>query len=122
MVACGDEPSGPLAINSVTFMRDDGNGRPGDTVTDFKTTDRHLHAKATLNRSASDVPVKVVWIAVDTSAGKNITIAQVDLGKLNGGNTIDTDVSLPRDFPAGKYQVDFYLSDKVAKSATFNIN
>ncbi|HEX5414879.1 MAG TPA: hypothetical protein VFZ25_04375 [Chloroflexota bacterium] len=119
--ACGG-PAGPLGVDSVTLMRDDGSGHAGDTVTDFKPTDHKLYAEAKLNQSTSGVSAKAIWLAVDTTAGKNITIAQVDLGTLEGATTLNTNLSVPRDLPVGKYQVDFYLNGKVAKSAMFNVN
>ncbi|HEX5414178.1 MAG TPA: hypothetical protein VFZ25_00830, partial [Chloroflexota bacterium] len=121
IVACGSS-SGPLAVDSVSLMRDDGSGKPGDTVTDFKPTDHKIFAEAKLNQAATGVPAKATWVAVDTSAGKNITIASVDLGTLEGANTLDTNISMPRDLPTGSYRVDFYLNGSVAKSATFQVN
>jgi hypothetical protein len=121
LAACGGGGSaGPLAVESVAFMRDDGSGKPGATVTSFKPSDRILHAKAQLNQMATGFNGKIVWIAVDTEAGANIPIAEVPLAGL-AANVLNSQLELPSDWPVGKYRVDFYSGDTVLKSGEFTV-
>jgi hypothetical protein len=119
-VACGGGSSEPLAVQTVTLHRDDGAGKPGDKVDSFTPKDHIFHAKIQLNRIESGLKAKLVWIAVDTTEGKNVEVAQTEFSSL-AVNQIDGKVELPNDWPAGKYRLDIYLNDKVAKSVEFSV-
>ncbi len=120
LVACGGgQASGPVAVESVTFMRDDG-GKPGAVTTSFKPSDHILHAQAKLNQTTTGFNGKVVWVAVETEGGNGVTIAETNVSGL-AANTITGKVELPRDWPIGKYRVDFYQGDTLLKSGEFTV-
>ena len=62
--------------------------------------------------------MKLVWVAVDTSGGQNIDIAESEFTAL-AANIINGEVELPDDWPVGAYRLDIYLNDEVAKSVEF---
>jgi hypothetical protein len=113
--------SEPLKIDSVTLARDDGSGNPGETVTSFKPTDHIFYATVNLNHLETGLKVKLSWIAVDAAGqAPNTTVAEKEFTGLVG-NVIDGNVSLPNDWPTGKYRLDIYLNDKLAQSVDFNV-
>jgi hypothetical protein len=119
LVACGGGSSGPVAVESVTFMRDEG-GKPGATVASFKPTDHVLHAEAKLNQMVTGFNGRIAWVAVDTEAGAGIAIAETKVSGL-AANTISSHLELPQDFPIGKYRVDFFQGDTLLKSGEFTV-
>lgn len=122
LAACGGaaEPAGALAVESVTFMRDDGSGNPGSTVTSFKPSDQKIHAAAKLNQITTNFNGKVVWTAVETSEGNNLMIAETAISGL-AADTLSANMSLPVDWPVGKYKVEFYQAEALLKSQEFTV-
>jgi hypothetical protein len=117
--ACGGS-SEPLKIDSVTLAKDDGSGNAGQTVTGFAPGDHVLHATVTLNHLETGLKVKLSWIAVDAGGETNTEIANSEFTALVG-NVINGQVSLPNDWPTGKYRLDIYLNDKLAQSVDFTV-
>jgi|GEM_PF-4844618 len=114
MVSCGEK--GPLVVESVVISTTEG----GAGAKAFPAAEHKLFVKAQLNRMQTGLTGKLVWTAVDTSAGKNIEVYSVDL---NSGvaNVINGNISLPKDWPTGSYKLDIYLMGALAKTETFTI-
>lgn len=111
----------PIGVSAITFYRDNGKGEPGEEVEEFKSSERILHVKARLNRiEVGGITVKVVWVAVDTSAGKDVVIEEVVFKSLLA-NQATSKLELPRDWPVGRYRVDFYLNDRLVANEGFSI-
>lgn len=104
----------------MTLARDDGSGNAGETVTSFKPSDHTFHAHVELNRIETGLKVKLAWVAVDTSEGKNVAIADKEFTAL-AANVVDGQLSLPNDWPVGKYRLDVYLNDTLAQSVDFTV-
>ena len=119
LAACGGA-SGPVKIQSVTLARDDGSGNSGETVTDFKPTDHTFYANITLDRFDTNLKVKVTWVAVDAGGTTNHEIDSSEFTALVA-NTVNAKLSLPNDWPTGKYRVDIYLNDALQQSVSFNV-
>ncbi|HVU11935.1 MAG TPA: hypothetical protein VHD90_11685 [Phototrophicaceae bacterium] len=117
--ACGGS-SGPVKITSITLARDDGSGSPGQTVTDFKPTDHTFYATVTLDHLETGLKVKLTWVAVDAGGETNKEIDSSEFSALVA-NTINGKLSLPNDWPTGKYRLDVYLNDALAQSQSFNV-
>ena len=122
LAACGDQGGtpAPLAVDNVTFKLPDAGGSPGKSVTAFAPGDRKIFAEAKLNQTVTNFSGKAVWTAVDTSAGKGITVAEAPLSGL-AGNILTTNAELPRDWPTGTYRVSFYQGDTLLKAQEFTI-
>jgi hypothetical protein len=120
LAACGGAAAGPLAVDTITLMRDDGGGKPGETVTSFKPSDRIFHAKAQLNQMTTNFNGKVAWVMVETAAGTGQSIAETNVSGV-AANTLSGQLELPQDWPVGKYRVDFYHGETLLKSAEFTV-
>ncbi|MFO1470471.1 MAG: hypothetical protein U1F27_05460 [Turneriella sp.] len=114
MASCGEK--GPLTVQSVVLSTTEGGA--GAKV--FPATEHKIFVKAQLNRMQSNLTGKLVWTAVDTTAGKNIEVYSLDLNSAMA-NVIDGNVSLPKDWPTGSYKLDIYLMGALAKTETFTI-
>ncbi len=118
--ACGGSDE-PLKIDSVTLNKDDGSGNAGEAVTSFSPTDHVFYTVVTLNRIETGLKVKLSWIAVDADGQTpNTVIIEKEFTGL-AVNVITGNVSLPNDWPTGKYRLDIYLNDSLAKSVDFTV-
>ncbi len=114
--ACGGGNAGPLAVQSVTLSNTSG----GAAATTFSPADHIIYAVVQLNRIETGLTARVVWTAVDTSAGQNIEVASKEFTGLVV-NVIQAQVELPQDWPTGKYKLDVYLNGTLANTAEFTI-
>ncbi len=112
--ACG--ASGPLTVTSVALSNSDG----GAATTTFSPSDSTIYAKVQLSRIETGLTAKVVWTAVDTSAGQNVEVANKEFTGL-AVNVINAQVSLPQDWPTGSYKLDVYLNGTLANTTPFTI-
>ena len=119
LAACSGS-SDPIKINSVTLARDDGSGNAGETVTQFSPTDHTFYAVVTLNRIETGLKVKLTWVAVDAGGQTNKTIDSAEFTSL-AANTVNGKISLPNDWPTGKYRLDIYLNDTLQQSVDFTV-
>jgi ABC-type glycerol-3-phosphate transport system substrate-binding protein len=112
--ACGG--GGPLAVEEVVMSASEGG--PGATT--FSPSDHTIYSEVRLNRVETGLTVKLVWTAVDTSAGQDIEVATKDFTSL-AANTINAQVELPNDWPTGSYKLDIYLNGTLAKTADYSV-
>ncbi|HZY45873.1 MAG TPA: hypothetical protein VFF70_14125 [Anaerolineae bacterium] len=89
-------------------------------MTTFSPADHIIYAAIELSRIETGLTAKVVWTAVDTSAGQNIEVAQKEFTSL-AVNVIQAQVELPQDWPTGKYKLDVYLNGTLAKTVEFTV-
>ncbi|HVZ38710.1 MAG TPA: hypothetical protein VHI13_05500 [Candidatus Kapabacteria bacterium] len=112
--------NGPTSVESITIMRDDGNGKPGEAVESLKGTDHAFHAEIKLD-VGTDKKISTELIAVDTKEGKNVSVLSKDYELSGVENTITLDYSLPNDWPAGTYKVNASTGGRLLKSKEFTI-
>ena len=98
---------GTATIASSTLMQDNGSGAAGNEVKSFKPSDHVQYFKVQLNGNVN-VGSKVNWIftAVDTTAGKDIKIADLNVTADVVANILSGKITLDKDFPVGKYKAD----------------
>jgi outer membrane usher protein FimD/PapC len=65
-----------------------------------------------------------VWFQVDTSAAQNQQFAEVtvNLDKDQNAATSQFTPNPDKDLPTGKYRVDVYLNDQLAKTVEFTVS
>src|SRR6266480_4909675 len=114
LAACGG--GGPVGVTGVTLSNVDG----GPAMTTFAPTDHTIYAEIALNQTASGLNSKLVWTAVDTTAGQNIEVASKDVTGVVA-NTITGNVSLPNDWPTGTYKLDVYLNGALANTTPYSV-
>ena len=102
-------------------MAKDKNGDPGATTTTFEPGDRTIHCIADLNKAKAGTRVKFVWKAVDVEGSKNEEIKTIDYTTRSFENKVHGHLSLPYDWPKGKYEVDVYINGALDKIIEYTI-
>ncbi len=82
--------------------------------------DEVFYAQVDLRNAPDDTKLKAVWIAVEAEdVDPNYTIYETEF--VSGSAQVTFDLSNTNPWPAGKYRVDIYLNDKLAKSVEFKV-
>lgn len=116
-----DSSSQMVKIDSYKLMQDNSSGAAGDEVKSFKAADHKQYFDVQLSDFLkTGSVVKWVFTAVDTSAGKDITITEVNT-KVVVGNHLTANLSLDKDFPTGKYKADISIDGKPLGSLDYTV-
>lgn len=109
------------AIKEIHMAKDDGNGAPGDKTDLFEPGDRTVHCVATLRESKSGTAMKFSWWIVDADGSKNQKIKEIDYKTRALENVVHGHLTLPQDWPAGKYKVQVYVNGDLDKTAFYSV-
>lgn len=106
------EPWERQRITVWKLYQDDGQGGEGKQVEQFVASDHQQHfemqSSGYLKRGAH---LRIVYTALETAAGNNIQVQTVDYTVPNDQsifNILTSNVSLPRDWPVGRYEIALY--------------
>jgi hypothetical protein len=115
------DPPGTPGIEVVYLARDNGEGKAGDQVTEFRTTDVPIYCVVVLDSNAKAV-VKMNFVAVAVSGVKPETKVVTASYATNGRQNRVNFTGLPEDkWTPGKYRVDLFVDGKIAKNVEFEI-
>jgi hypothetical protein len=110
------------AIKDMYMAKDDGNGKPGDHTSSFEPGDHTIHCVATLKDSKAGTDMKFSWWIVETEDGtKNQKIKDIDYSTKPLENVIHGHLTLPRDWPKGKYKVEVYVNGDLDKTVNYTV-
>ncbi len=115
------EPSPPPAVEEIYLAKDNGNGKAGEQVTEFRTTDVPIYCVILLESAAKTV-VKMNFVAVSVSGVKPETkVVTASYTTTDGQNRVNFSGRPDGQWTPGKYRVDLYLNGKIAKNVEFEI-
>ncbi len=118
--AQSDPPATP-AIEEVYLARDDGEGKAGEQVTEFRTTDVPIYCVVLLDSQLKAV-VKMNFVAVSVAGVKPETkIVTASYTTREGQNRVNFTGRPDGKWAPGKYRVDLFLDGKIAKNVEFEI-
>ena len=118
--AQGDVPPAP-AVEEVYLARDDGNGKAGDEVTSFATTDVPIYCVVLLDANAK-VTVKMNFVAVNVAGVRAETkVVTASYTTKEGQNRVNFTGRPEGKWTPGKYRVDLFLDGKPASKLEFEI-
>lgn len=103
------------------YMAKDDDGKPGDETSSFAPDDRTVHCIIELNKAKKGTKVRFIWKAVDVQGSKNEEIKTIDYTTNSFENKVRGHLTLPRDWPTGKYQVEVYINDDLDKTIDYTI-
>ena len=109
------------AIKEIHMAKDDGNGQPGDETDSFAPGDRTVHCVATLRESKAGTAMKFSWWIVDADGSKNQKIKEIDYKTRALENVVHGHLTLPQDWPAGKYKVQIYVNGDLDKTVFYSV-
>ena len=123
--ACAGSGCAPkeTAVTSLALGPDYQNGKLTSTTTTFQPTDT-IHVAGQADIATTPTNIKGVWTAVDAGGAQNQAIIDKSIvWDKNPASGVDFHFSFTHDkaMPAGKYKVDVYLNDTLAKTAEFTV-
>ena len=110
-----------IRVRKVTLFKDDGSGKPGESVTEFAAKDLHLHAEFSLDLPVNTSGAKVVWTLVKAGKHADHALATVELTEGGLQDFVATDLNSESALPAGDYKVELLRDDKVLGGKAFQI-
>lgn len=108
-------------VERIYMAKDDG-GKPGDETSSFSPSDRTVHCVIELNKAKKGTKVRFIWKAVDVAGSRNEEIKTIDYSTNSFENKVRGHLTLPRDWPTGKYRVEVYINDSLDKTIDYTID
>jgi hypothetical protein len=115
-----DQGSG-VAIKEIHMAKDDGDGAPGDRTLAFAPGDRTIHCVATLKEAKSGTKMKFSWWIVDADGTTNQKIKDIDYTTRALENVVHGHLTLPQDWPKGKYKVQVYVNGDLDQTVAYSV-
>jgi hypothetical protein len=110
-----------VAIKEIHMARDDGNGAPGEQTDTFAPRDRTIHCVTTLKSAKSGTQMKFSWWIVDADGSQNQKVKDIDYKTRALENIVHGHLTLPQDWPKGKYKVQVYVNGDLDKTAFYSV-
>ena len=109
------------AVEELYLARDDGNGKAGEQVLEFNTSDVPIYCVVLLD-STGKVTVKMNFVAVSVAGVKPDTkVVTASYTTKDGQNRVNFSGRPDDKWTPGKYRVDIFLDGKIAKNVEFEI-
>jgi hypothetical protein len=120
VMACStsNTSNGPI---SEGHMAKDNNGEPGDTTNTFAPGDRTVHCVVKLNEAKEGTRLKFAWTIVDAGDSKNEKLKDIEYTTGAKENIVHAHLTLPRDWPTGKYKCEVFVNDKSEKTLDYYV-
>ncbi|MBA3568173.1 MAG: hypothetical protein H0W28_02335 [Pyrinomonadaceae bacterium] len=109
------------AIKELHMAKDDGNGNPGDETSAFSPGDRTIHCVAKLAEAKAGTKMKFSWFIVDADGAKNEKIKDIDYTTRALENIVHGHLTLPQNWPSGKYKVEVFVNGNLEKTAQYSV-
>ena len=109
------------AIKEIYMAKDDGSGKPGDHTNTFGPDDHTIHCVATLKEAKAGTEMKFSWWIVDADGTQNKKIKDIDYKTRTLENVVRGHLSLPTDWPTGKYKVQVYVDGNLDKTVPYSV-
>lgn len=120
--ASTDSDLGPgLTIQEIHMAKDDGHGSPGEETDTFAPGDRTIHCVTTLKAAKSGTQMKFAWWIVDADGSQNQKIKEIDYRTRALENVVHGHLTLPQDWPAGKYKVQVYINGNLDRTIFYSV-
>ncbi len=116
----GASPKSDVYIEGVSLAKANQD-KPGERVTHFAPGDRKIYCVVDLNMAKVDTKVRFIWKAVDVEGADNGEFKTIDYLTKPQEGRVNGHVSLPRDWPKGKYRVEVYINGELGKTIDYTI-
>jgi len=108
-------------IQEVHMAKDNGRGAPGDETLSFGTSDRTIHCVVKLKEAKRGTSMKFSWWIVDADGSKNQKIKDIDYTTRTLENIVHGHLSLPQEWPTGKYKVQVFVNGDLDRTINYTI-
>lgn len=109
------------SVNDLHMARDDGKGNPGEETDHFGPEDRTIHCVAELKEAKPGSSIRFSWVIVEAQGAKDEKLEESDYSTKPGEEVVHGQVTLPKDWPPGKYKVDVFVNGKLDKTIQFTV-
>jgi hypothetical protein len=109
------------AIKEIHMAKDDGNGEPGEPTESFSPGDHTVHCVATLKLAKSGTLMKFAWWVVDADNTQDEKIKEIDYSTKALENIVHGHLTLPQDWPTGKYKVQVYVNGQLDRTVFYSV-
>jgi len=109
------------AIEEIHMAKDNGKGGPGDETFNFEPGDRTIHCVTTLKAAKSGTKMRFSWWIVDADGTKNQKIKDIEYSTREREDTVHAHLTLPQDWPIGKYKVQVYVNGDLDRTLSYNV-
>jgi len=127
VLACKNSGSDskPTDVNHKTteihMAKDDGDEMPGEAATTFSVKDRTIHCVSTLNEAKEGTKVSFGWSAVDVKGLPTQKIKDLDYTTKGKEIIVHSHLTLPQDWPEGKYKCEITIDGTLDRTVDFTI-
>jgi Large extracellular alpha-helical protein len=118
--ASGTETGAGAALKEIHMAKDD-DGSPGEETDSFAPGDRTVHCVATLKEAKSGTKLKFSWWIVDADGTQNQKLKEIDYTTKALENVVNGHLTLPQNWPAGKYKVEVYVNGELDRTALYTV-
>ena len=108
-------------IQEMHMAKDNGRGAPGDETDSFEPGDRTVHCVVKLKEAKGGTKMKFSWWIVDAEGSKNQKIKDIDYSTKPLENIVHGHLTLPQDWPTGKYKVQVYVNGDLDRTVEYSI-
>jgi hypothetical protein len=108
-------------IKEIHMAKDDGRGAPGERTDSFAPDDRTVHCVTTLKEAKSGTQMRFSWWIVDADGSQNQKIKDIDYTTRALENVVHGHLTLPQDWPKGKYKVQVYINGDLDRTAAYTV-
>lgn len=109
------------SIQEVHMAKDNGRNAPGDETSSFAPDDRTIHCVVKLKQAKAGTKIRFSWWIVDAEGSTNQKIKDIDYTTKPLENIVRGHLSLPQDWPQGKYKVQIYVNGDLDKTVPYTI-
>lgn len=113
--------SNPEVYVNRLYMAKDENGKPGDETSSFQAAEHTVHCIAELNKAKKGTKVRFIWKMLDVAGSKDKEIRTTDYTTNSFENKVHGYLTLPYDWPKGKYGVEVYIGGELDKTIDYSI-
>ncbi|HVF49539.1 MAG TPA: hypothetical protein VNA19_05605 [Pyrinomonadaceae bacterium] len=117
----GQASTGAVRIQNIYMAKDDGSGKYGAKTESFSPSDRKVYCVAELNDSTAGTRIKFVWYIVDAGGAQDEKIKEIEYTTSALENKVNGHLTLPQDWPKGKYKVEAYINDNLDKTLDYTV-
>lgn len=117
--------AGPLdtgIIKEIHMAKDNGSEEPGEESTSFSPADHTVHCVIKLNEAKARTKLKFSWWIVDADGSQNERIKDIEYTTRALESIVHAHLTLPQDWPKGKYKVDVYADGNLEKTVNFTVD
>jgi hypothetical protein len=108
-------------IREINMAKDNGRGAPGDQTTSFAPEDRTIHCVVKLKEAKAGTQMRFAWWIVDADGSQNQKIKDIDYSTRALENIVHGHLSLPQNWPQGKYKVQVYVNGDLDRTIAYTI-